>query len=67
MVRLQHSAFLFTIIPFSALAASIRWMLLGDSITDYGCRRAWIWERFQREGYDIDLVGGKRADPQNLV
>ncbi|KAK3985052.1 putative endoglucanase X [Cladorrhinum sp. PSN332] len=36
-------------------------MPLGDSITDYGCWRAWIWERFQKEGYDIDLVGGERA------
>lgn len=42
-------------------AATIRWMPLGDSITDYGCWRAWLWERFQKEGYDVDLVGGERA------
>ncbi|KAK5661605.1 hypothetical protein OQA88_9705 [Cercophora sp. LCS_1] len=42
-------------------AAAIRWMPLGDSITDYGCWRAWLWERFQNEGYDVDLVGGERA------
>jgi len=45
-----------------AAAAAIRWMPLGDSITDYGCWRAWIWERFQKEGtYEVDLVGGERA------
>jgi len=44
-----------------AQTAAIRWMPLGDSITDYGCWRAWIWERFQKEGYDVDLVGGERA------
>ena len=44
-----------------AQTPAIRWMPLGDSITDYGCWRAWIWERFQKEGYDVDLVGGERA------
>jgi len=42
-------------------AATVRWMPLGDSITDYGCWRAWIWEHFQKEGYNVDLVGGERA------
>ena len=52
-----------TAIPYLTLGATtIRWMPLGDSITDYGCWRAWIWERFQRGGvYSVDLVGGERA------
>ncbi|KAK4182873.1 putative endoglucanase X [Podospora australis] len=37
-------------------------MPLGDSITDYGCWRAWIWERFQNDGHsNVDLVGGELA------
>jgi hypothetical protein len=39
----------------------IRWMPLGDSITDYGCWRAWVWQRFQEEGYDVDIVGSQKA------
>jgi len=42
-------------------ATALRWMPLGDSITDYGCWRALIWAWFHREGYDVDLVGGERA------
>ncbi|KAK4646976.1 uncharacterized protein QC761_0029710 [Podospora bellae-mahoneyi] len=39
-------------------------MPLGDSITDYGCWRAWIYLRLQNDPdlYDsVDLVGGERA------
>jgi lysophospholipase L1-like esterase len=36
-------------------------MPFGDSITDYGCWRAWIWERFQQDGYDVDFVGTRKA------
>jgi hypothetical protein len=53
------------VFALSALAVTqatpIRWMPLGDSITDYGCWRAWIWERFQQDGYDVDIVGSQRA------
>jgi hypothetical protein len=44
-----------------AHGARIRWMPLGDSITDYGCWRAWVWQRFQQEGYDVDIVGSQKA------
>ena len=44
-----------------AQGATVRWMPLGDSITDYGCWRAWIWQRFQEEGYNVDIVGGQKA------
>ncbi|KAG7284997.1 hypothetical protein NEMBOFW57_009615 [Staphylotrichum longicolle] len=44
-----------------AQGAAVRWMPLGDSITDYGCWRAWIWQRFQQDGHDVDLVGSQRA------
>ncbi|VBB71398.1 Putative protein of unknown function [Podospora comata] len=43
---------------------TVRWMPLGDSITDYGCWRAWIYLRLQNDPdlYDsVDLVGGERA------
>ncbi|KAK0669091.1 SGNH hydrolase-type esterase domain-containing protein [Cercophora samala] len=42
----------------------VRWMPLGDSITDYGCWRAWIYLRLQNDPdlYDaVDLVGGEHA------
>ncbi|KAK0724515.1 SGNH hydrolase-type esterase domain-containing protein [Lasiosphaeris hirsuta] len=46
---------------YKVQGTKVRWMPLGDSITDYGCWRAWIWQRFQKDGYDIDLVGGEKA------
>lgn len=49
------------LLPALAQAATLRWMPLGDSITDYGCWRAWVWEKLQYGGYDVDLVGGERA------
>lgn len=42
-----------------AHGAQIRWMPFGDSITDYGCWRAWVWERFQQDGHDVDIVGSQ--------
>ena len=54
-----------SLLAFSLLAltqaAAVRWMPLGDSITDYGCWRAWIWDRFKKEGYNVDIVGSQRA------
>ncbi len=62
MVRITPSRiFTIAILPMLASAARLRWMPLGDSITDYGCWRAWIWERSQKDGYDMDLVGGEKA------
>ena len=53
------------LVAFSILAlahaTAVRWMPLGDSITDYGCWRAWIWQRFQEEGYNVDIVGSQKA------
>lgn len=40
---------------------TIRYMPFGDSITDYGCWRAWVDERFKEEGYDVDFVGSRRS------
>lgn len=53
----------FFVLSLLALAqgAAVRWMPLGDSITDYGCWRAWIWQRFQQDGHEVDLVGSQRA------
>jgi hypothetical protein len=62
MVRFSLIQVLLAIAPVVfAQATPVRWMPLGDSITDYGCWRAWIWERFQKEGSNVDLVGGERA------
>lgn len=36
-------------------------MPFGDSITDYGCWRAWVYERLKSEGYDVDFVGSRRS------
>ena len=70
MVRLSRAAAaLLLLTPLgtgSSQAASVpvpvRWMPLGDSITDYGCWRARVWARLRSEaGYDVDLVGGETA------
>lgn len=62
MARLiQVLALLFAAIRTLAGNATLRWMPLGDSITDYGCWRAWIWERFQQDGHPVDIVGGETA------
>jgi lysophospholipase L1-like esterase len=43
-------------------ATPIRWMPLGESITDYGCWRAFIWQRFQQDGHhDVDIVGSQTS------
>lgn len=52
---------LLAVFPALIQGATLRWMPLGDSITDYGCWRAWVWQRFQQGGYDVDLVGGERS------
>ncbi|GAB1309956.1 hypothetical protein MFIFM68171_00166 [Madurella fahalii] len=61
MARLMFLSLLLGLLPALIQGATLRWMPLGDSITDYGCWRAWIWQRFQQGGYDVDLVGGERA------
>ncbi|KAK3385461.1 SGNH hydrolase-type esterase domain-containing protein [Podospora didyma] len=44
-----------------AHGAKLRYMPFGDSITDYGCWRAWIGERFIKDGYDVDFVGSRKS------
>lgn len=63
MVCFMSVGILATII-LQALAQSptLRYMPFGDSITDYGCWRAWIWEKFQNDGYDVDFVGTRKAE-----
>jgi hypothetical protein len=62
MVRLKLVGILAAVIlPTLGQGAKLRYMPFGDSITDYGCWRAWIWERFQKDGYDVDLVGTRKA------
>lgn len=40
----------------------IRYMPFGDSITDYGCWRPWVWEKLTAEGYFVDFVGSCQAE-----
>ncbi|KAK3299864.1 SGNH hydrolase-type esterase domain-containing protein [Chaetomium fimeti] len=61
MARLHVLTLTVSALLVLAQAAQIRWMPLGDSITDYGCWRAWIWERFQKDGHDVNIVGSQVA------
>jgi lysophospholipase L1-like esterase len=42
--------------------AVIRYMPFGDSITDYGCWRAWLWEKFKQDGHNVEFVGTRKAE-----
>ncbi|KAK3315752.1 hypothetical protein B0H66DRAFT_592056 [Apodospora peruviana] len=49
-------------------AAKIRYIPFGDSITDYGCWRAWIYERLHQSenlSTEIDFVGTTRTSKPN--
>ncbi|SPO07483.1 related to acetylxylan esterase [Cephalotrichum gorgonifer] len=37
-------------------------MPFGDSITDYGCWRALVWEMFQQSGHDVEFVGSRTSE-----
>jgi hypothetical protein len=54
------------LVPLFLLAAVeskvIRYMPFGDSITDYGCWRAWIGQNFKQSGYSVDFVGSIRSN-----
>ena len=39
----------------------LKYMPFGDSITRYGCWRAYIWQKFQQDGYAVDFVGGNKS------
>jgi hypothetical protein len=61
MVKLGFAAVIATI-SFTTFAQSkIRYMPFGDSITDYGCWRPWIGEKFKQDGYNVDFVGSRKA------
>ncbi|KAK3361313.1 SGNH hydrolase-type esterase domain-containing protein [Lasiosphaeria ovina] len=49
------------VLPLLVQGAKLRYMPFGDSITDYGCWRAWIGQRFLQDGYDVDFVGSRHS------
>jgi GDSL-like Lipase/Acylhydrolase family len=62
MIRLVLVGIIATVIlPVSAQSPTLRYMPFGDSITDHGCWRAWIWQKFQQDGYAVDFVGSVKS------
>ena len=49
-------------IPIALSLDTIRYMPFGDSITDYGCWRAWVGERLKADGNPVEFVGSRRAE-----
>ncbi|KAK3390015.1 SGNH hydrolase-type esterase domain-containing protein [Podospora didyma] len=65
MVRLNLSGIfagaLLLATQVQAAAPRLRYMPLGDSITELGCWRAWVHRQLVKDGYDIDFVGSMNS------
>ena len=53
----------FFTLPAFTQTAKLRYMPLGDSITDYGCWRPWLAQKLQEAGHPVpDFVGSRKAE-----
>jgi hypothetical protein len=48
-------------LAFAQNATRIRYMPLGDSITEYGCWRAQLLDKLTKANYAVDFVGGSNS------
>ena len=68
MPQISNSNLLFVFASLFAIAFAqhcrpVRYMPVGDSITDIVCWRAYLWERLQSTGYaNVNFVGSNRGE-----
>jgi len=62
MYRILSQLFLGALL-FSGVIAQLKIMPLGDSITQFGCWRAYLWQRLEQEGLtkNIKFVGSQQS------
>ncbi|KAF2183573.1 carbohydrate esterase family 3 protein [Zopfia rhizophila CBS 207.26] len=65
MVQLRTLAALCSVILPVLAQTKLRYMPFGDSITEFGCWRAFLWQKLQQDGYtNVDFVGSMTSQTQ---